>query len=429
MTTRGLVHTLLEPPARAIVATVHVLARHRLLTSVLGLALVLALGTGYLVVGSLQINPLRSQYQVRVELAESGGLLAGQDVALRGMPVGRVQSVHLEPDKIVAIVTIDSDIHIPANGDVRVTSLSAAGEQFLDFLPTAEHGPYLSNGSVIAPEHTATPIPMATVLGDASGTLDQIDPAKIATIVHQIGAGPAGPDKLAGILNGGMFLLTTLGSVLPQTTTLLNNSKTVLTTLGNAAPTLESTAANLNRTTAGIASMTGGYRSLVGTAPSTLTGIDNVIADNSASMVKILANLTVTARMTHGHAPALQEFFFPQQRTGSVLDAIRTGFHDGGIWALVSIYPRYACDYNLPRAAGSAPDSPEPYLNARCDNHNPSVLVRGADNAPRPPDDHTATTPPGADPRQKADPTPTGPLTIPTPYGGPYVPKISVPQR
>ena len=429
MNPRGLAYALLEPPARAAVVTVRLCTRHRTLTSVLALALVLVLGTGYLMLGSLDFNPLRSQYQVRVELAESGGLLPGQDVALRGTRVGRVQSVRLEPNKVVAVATIDSDIHIPANGDIRVMSLSAAGEQFLDFLPRADHGPYLSNGSVITPEHTAIPVPMATVLADASGTLDQIDPAKIATIVHQVGAGPAGPDKLAGILNGGMFLLTTLGSVLPHTTAVLDNGKTVLATLGNAAPTLQSTAAHLNRTTAGISSMTGGYRTLVDTTPATLTAIDHLIADNSDNMVKILANLTTTSRMANGHVPALREFFFPQQRTGSVLDAIRSGFHGGGIWALVSIYPRYACDYDLPRSVGSTPDSPEPYLNARCNNRDPSVLVRGAANAPRPPGDNTGTTPPGADPRQRADHTPTGPLTIPTPYGGPHVPKINAPER
>jgi hypothetical protein len=83
--------------------------------------------------------------------------------------------------------------------------------------------------------------------------------------------------------------------------------------------------------------------------------------------------------------------------------------------------PHYACDYNVPRLPGTVPNFPEPYLNVRCSNPDPTLMPRGAANAPRPPGDNTATAPPGSNPLQRADPTPTGPWTIPTPYGGPHV--------
>ena len=150
----------------------------------------------------------------------------------------------------------------------------------------------------------------------------------------------------------------------------------------------------------------------------TLTAVDNLIADNSPTMVQLLGNLATTSQMAYVHTPALQEFFFPQQRTGSTLDAIGTGLHDNAAWALVSPYPKYECDYDLPRLPGSVPDYPQPYLHARCPNADPSVLPRGAANAPRPPGDNTATAPPDADPLQRSDPTPTGPFSVPTPYGG-----------
>ena len=70
----------------------------------------------------------------------------------------------------------------------------------------------------------------------------------------------------------------------------------------------------------------------------------------------------------------------------------------------------------------SRPDYPEPYLYTYCDNPDPAVLVRGARNAPRPPGDDTAGPPPGANPLATTDPTPSGPLTIPLPYGGPPLP-------
>ncbi|WP_330255243.1 MlaD family protein [Nocardia sp. NBC_00565] len=413
---------LLEPPARALVWATKRLVRFRLLLSGVGLVLTFLAGGGYLLLGTLQINPLESRYRVRVELAQSGGLLPDQDVTLRGVRVGRVQSVDVTGDKVLVVAEIDQRTKIPATGGVRVAALSAAGEQFLDFLPSTDSGRYLSDGELITAERTSTPTTMAEVLGDLNGTLAQIDPAELQAIMGELGVSADGPNKLAAILDGGMFMISTLDSVLPQTVSLLHNSKTVLTTLGEAGTVLGSTGHNLSETMSGVAAMTGGFGTLVDNTPGLLTTADQIIANNSQTMVQLLGNLATVSQMSYLHIPALQEFFFPQQRTGSTLDAVSTAIRDGGVWALASPYPRYACDYNVPRRPGTIPDFPEPYLHARCPNPDPSVLVRGAANAPRPPGDNTATTPPGVDPLATADPTPAGPFTIPTPYGGANAP-------
>ena len=86
---------------------------------------------------------------MRIELTQSGGLLPGQDVTLRRVRVGRVRAVDVEGDKVVAVAELRSGVRIPKVGDVRVASLSAAGEQYLDFLPSSENGPYLADGDVV----------------------------------------------------------------------------------------------------------------------------------------------------------------------------------------------------------------------------------------------------------------------------------------
>ncbi|MEV5834531.1 MlaD family protein [Nocardia sp. NPDC052112] len=422
MNTAAIRNVMLELPARVLVHMVRRLSRHRQLTSCLGLLLVLLVGVGYLLLGSLQLNPFRSQYEVRVELTQSGGLLPGQDVTLRGVRVGRVRSVDVDGDKVLAVASIRSGVRIPLSGSVRVASLSAAGEQYLDFLPSSESGPYLSDGDIVGQDRTSTPVTLATMLGSMSGTLAQLNPAEIEAIVRELGASSAGPEKLAAIVDGGIFLLAALDSVLPQTVSLLHTSKAVLVMLGDVTPGLRASAANLSQTMAGVGSMTGGYQTLVDNTPGALAAVDKIIADNSPTMVQLLGNLATTSQMAYLHVPALREFFFPQQRTGSTLDAITSAMHDGGVWATVSTYPRYSCDYDVPRLPGSIPDFPEPYLHARCTNPDPSLLPRGAANAPRPPGDNTATIPPGVDPRQRADPTPTGPYSVPQTYGGPFVP-------
>ena len=226
-----------------------------------------------------------------------------------------------------------------------------------------------------------------------------------------------GPQKLAALLDGGAFLISTVDSVLPQTMSVLRNSRTVLTTLADAAPALDHTAQNLRRILAGVNAMDGGFRTLVDRGDAPLTALDGIIDDNSNTMVQLLGNLTTVGQLAASRVPALNEML-NSQRGGSALAALSTGVHDGYVWVIADIYPRYACDYDLPRLPPSLANYPEPYLYTYCKNPDPSVLVRGARNAPRPPGDDTAGPPPGYDPLAQTVPTPQVNSSIPTPFGG-----------
>jgi virulence factor Mce-like protein len=404
-----------------VVDAIRTLARHRLVVSCVGLALTAALAGGYILVSALQINPARSTMTVRVLLPESGGLLANQDVTVRGISVGRVHSVEPSGSGVVAVVKIDSTVKIPADAKARVSALSAAGEQYLEFRSDSADGRALTDGSTVDRENTSVPISLAKLLVDTDGLLAQLEPETLDAITDELRVSRQGPTKLATILDGGALLITTLHSVLPQTVSLIRSSRLVFTTLSDTNAGLMRTADNLDGILGGVDAMDGGFRTLVdnGTAP--LTAVDNLFADNSATMVQLLGNLTTIAQLSYIRVPALKALF-PTHR-GSVLEAMASIFHDGGAWGMISPYPHYACDYNLPRRSPAIPDFPEPYLYTYCDNPDPSVLIRGARNAPRPPGDDTAIPPPGYDPLKTADPTPTGRFSIPLTYGGPAMPQ------
>lgn len=412
----------MDTPLRAALDLIRYARQHRLGLSALALATVLVVGVGYLLLGTLRLNPTTSPRIVRVHLYESGGLLPGQDVTLRGVPVGRVQSIELSADGVIAVAALDHDAAVPSDSDVRVSALSPAGEQFMDFRANSNSGPFLTDGAQIASDRTRTPVTLATLLGNLDGTLSQIDTAKMESVLRELKVGPQGPEKLAAILDGGAFLASTLDSVLPQTVSLLRNSKVALATVRDVAPGLQATSQDLSSILNGVQRMDGGYRTLLDQGPKTMAGVDDIIADNSPTMVQLLGDLTTISELTYLRVPALQEFFFPTHRAGSTLEALGSTFHDGGVWGAVSLYQRFGCDYNLPHAPQSVAEFPEPYLYTYCPNTDPKYLVRGARNAPRPPGDDTAGPPPGADPLARTDPTPVGPYTIPTPYGGPVLP-------
>jgi virulence factor Mce-like protein len=388
--------------------------------SAIALVLTLLVGTAYVLFVSLRINPFKDQHRITVEASRSGGMLENQDVALRGVRVGKIESIRLTPRGVSAVVRVDSKFQIPADTEVHVSGLSPAGEEYVDFRPSSAKGPFLKDGSVIPMDRTKVPVNVADTLLNSEAALAQIDPAKMAILKKELSMSKEGPQKLADIVDGGTFLLATLDSVLPETTNILRTSRVVFRLAADKGPGMEAAAANLRGSFNGVNRMLNGYRTLNAVAPPALSSVDNLFADNSDTMVQLLGSLANTTQLLYLRVPALHALF-PDYRT-SVLDAIASTMHDSGLWATGEIYPRYSCDYGTPRHPPSAADYPEPFMYTYCRDTDPAVLIRGAKNAPRPAGDDTAGPPMGADLGRRTDPTPIGRYTIPTPYGGPQLP-------
>lgn len=394
--------------------------RRRAWLSTAALVLTVVVASGYLFLGALQVNPFASSYRVTVELPESAGLLPNQNVTMRGVPIGRVERLDITPEGVNAVVSVDSTVAVPMSSSVRVSGLSPAGEQYINFMADNDAGPYLGDGSVVAQESATVPVSLADLLANADGALSQVDTGKLELIKHELSMTEAGPKKLADVIDGGTFLLSTLDSVLPETSSMLRTSRVVLTLAADKNAGIEVASANLGETFDGINRMREGFRTLTEQTPETLTSIDNLFVDNSETMVQLLGSMASTSQLLYLRVPALNALF-PTYRT-SVLDAIGSVMHDNGLWATGDIYPRYSCDYGTPRLPPSSADYPEPFMYTYCRDDHPGVLVRGAKNAPRPAGDDTAGPPPGADLGRTTDPTPRGRYSIPTPYGGPTLP-------
>ena len=411
---------MINTAANTVVGVVRWGHRRRAWLSTAALLLTLVVATAYLFLGALRVNPFAASHRMVVQLPESGGLLPNQDVTLRGVPVGRVQSLDITPAGVDAHITVDAAIKIPASSAVQVSGLSPAGEQYINFAADSAAGPYLTDGSVIELGRAEVPVTLATLLAHADGALAQTDVDQLELIKRELSMSEAGPDKLADIIDGGTFLLSTLDSVLPETSSMLRTSRVSLQLAADKNAGIDVAADNLAESLNGIATMQDGYRRLTDRAPGSLNAVDNLFTDNSDTMVQLLGSLASTSQLLYLRVPALNALF-PDYRT-SLLDAIGSTMHDNGFWATGDIYPRYTCEYGTPRRPPSAADYPEPFMYTYCRDDHPGVLVRGAKNAPRPAGDDTAGPPPGADLGRTTDPTPKGRYTIPTDNGGPTLP-------
>ena len=406
--------------ADGIVGTVKYGYRHKALLSALALLMTLVVGLAYLTLGALRWNPLKSTYLVNVQLPASGGLLVNQDVTLRGIPIGKIDKLSITRDGVDARIKINDGIEVSESSKARVAGLSAAGEQYLDFDGGNGSAPFLADGTTFAMGKTEIPVTLAQLLAHSDGMLKQIDTTKLELIKKELGMSKDGPQKLDELVEGGLYLISTLDGVLPQTTSILNTSRATLQLVSDKQEGMKVANDNFNRVFDGVNRMTGGFRQLTEQGPKTFGAVDNLFTDNSETMVKLLGDLTTVSELMYLRVPALNALF-PTYR-GSLFDSFSSIIHDGGFWVNMDIYPRYTCDYGTPRLPPASADYPEPFMHTYCRDTDPAVLIRGAKNAPRPAGDDTYGPPPGADLGQRTDPSPQGRFSVPTPYGGPTLP-------
>ncbi|RDI67948.1 MlaD family protein [Nocardia pseudobrasiliensis] len=202
----------------------------------------------YLTVGVLHVDPRRELTRVTVLVGSSGGLMRTSQVDLRGLRIGEVESIATTADGLAIRLGWDARYRIPADSEVRIANLSAAGEQFLDFRPHSAAGPYLRDGSVIP----AAQVRVATTVSEALARIDalnsRIDPNQVADLAATVSTGVAGRDAEIRNLTAA---LTMTGRLLrdrrEQLTRLYRNAQTLGDNLNGYGPTVASGGGDIGR--------------------------------------------------------------------------------------------------------------------------------------------------------------------------------------
>src|SRR3984893_10149080 len=75
------------------------------------------------------------EYNVTVDLPESGGLYQTSVVTYRGTDVGQVKSIEVTATGVRAVLAMRSGVKVPTGVQASVHSRSAIGEQFIELTP------------------------------------------------------------------------------------------------------------------------------------------------------------------------------------------------------------------------------------------------------------------------------------------------------
>ncbi|GAB4589932.1 MlaD family protein [Nocardia sp. IFM 10818] len=382
--------------------------RHRNLVSNTALALILIVGAAYLAVSVMRVNPLRETYSVTVNLDRSGGLQSGNDVTLRGYRVGKVTEIKLVDGgaAIAATAQIDAKYRIPADTQIHVGALSGAGEQYIDFRPNTDQGPYLHDGSVVQfdKEKVRTPTPVWSVLDNSVELIAQIDPDKFQVILSELDVAlSGGQDQLRSLIDGISIATTGLDNLLPQTTNLIRNLQTINATTSLAQPDLGTLTANSSVLFQQFNDANAELQRILEQAPGQMQTLGAVLDKTADPMTSLVTNFVAITKAAQLRVPALRALF-PALVVGT--EAMGAPAHDGEFYTIVDIWPRTWCDYPTKKVRNeAATESTMPRWASYCTNPPFDQQIRGSGNAPRPDVPNNGALPPAdADPNERTLP-------------------------
>lgn len=222
----------------------HLSQRGRIVFAATGIAALLA---AVAVMAVASARPGGREHRFTAVFASAGqGLDPGRsEVKVRGIAVGRVESVRLRRDgRVVVGFRVDGAVPVRTAARAAIEPVSIFGPKDLALDPGT--GPPLADGGRIT--RTAGPEELTDVAGPAYDLTRAIDPDDVATLLHSLSSGldGEGPALRRTVLNGAE-LVDAIHARRPEIARLISDITGVSGTLGDRGATIAGMAADYNR--------------------------------------------------------------------------------------------------------------------------------------------------------------------------------------
>jgi phospholipid/cholesterol/gamma-HCH transport system substrate-binding protein len=248
------------------------------------------------------------QYQVTLDLPETGGLYPRSNVTYRGTQVGIVKSVSLTDTGAAAQLSLDSNIKIPADVVAEVQAQSAVGELYVTLLPKSGNGPVLKDGDVIPQDRARIPTDVNTVLDATNRGLAAIPRDNLKTAVDEAytAFGGLGPE-LSRLIQGGTALAIDARKNLDPLTTLVDQSKPILDAQTDTAGSIQAWASNLATITDQLQTQDTAVAGILEKGPGAADEVRALFDRLQPTLPIVLANLVSIGEVAVAYQPSLEQ--------------------------------------------------------------------------------------------------------------------------
>ena len=351
-------------------------------------AVITALGVSYAGVSyvGLGAGVLHPGYTVRADFPESGGIFTNAEVTYRGVPVGRVGALRLDPTGVLVELDIRGGGQIPADTLAVVADRSAVGEQYVDLQPRSAGGPYLHDGSTIARADTRIPLPTTELMVNLDRLVNSVDKRDLQVTIDELGNAfnGTGPD-LQRLIDSGNALIESADQALPQTTALISGARKVLQTQVDEGSAITGFSANLALLSGQLRGSDPDVRKLLDSGVTASAQLQDLLRTTSPTLGVLLGNLVTVGQIVEVRLPGVEQILvtYPVVVDGGYTVVPGDGTAHFGLVLNAANPP--ACVYGTQQRAPQDTSHRPANVNVRCDAPAGSGTdVRGAQNAPSP---------------------------------------------
>jgi phospholipid/cholesterol/gamma-HCH transport system substrate-binding protein len=238
-------------------------------------------------------------YGVSADFVAGGGLYKNANVTYRGVAVGRVDSVALNPNGVTAEMRLNSGTAIPSNVTATVKSVSAIGEQYIDLVPPdPPSSAKLRNGSHIDRANTRIGQDVAALLRQSEILVNSLGDTKLKELLHEAftatnGSGP----ELARLLESARLLVDEANTNYPQVSQLIDQAGPFLEAQIRAGGDIKSLADGLARFTSEVRRADPQLRNTLATAPDAIDEANTTFSGIRPSFPTLAASLANLGRV------------------------------------------------------------------------------------------------------------------------------------
>ncbi|OMC56946.1 mammalian cell entry protein [Mycobacterium sp. IS-836] len=238
-------------------------------------------------------------YGVSADFVAGGGLYKNANVTYRGVEVGRVESVGLNPNGVTAEMRLNSGTPIPSNVTATVKSVSAVGEQYIDLVPPASpSSAKLRNGSRIERQNTRIGQEVADLLKRAETLVNSLGDTRLRELLHEtfIAANGSGPE-LARLIESARLLVDEANVNYPQVSQLIDQAGPFLQSQIRAGADIKTLSDGLARFTSDVRQADPQLRSTLANAPSAADEASTAFSGIRPSFPALAASLANLGRV------------------------------------------------------------------------------------------------------------------------------------
>ncbi|MGY0498222.1 MCE family protein [Nocardia sp. FBN12] len=268
-------------------------------------------------------------YTVTAEFTEAGGIYEDALVTYRGLDIGRVTGIELNGTTVEVRLQLESDYRVPASTTATIKSMSAVGEQYLDLQPDTNSQPYLADGSRIAKNRTAVPVPTGQVLGNLQTLLTDIRTESLNNTIDEVaaaldGTGPA----LSGLIESSADLIRLAQADLGPTVQLINDAESLLTTGNVVGSDIRSFTHDLASFSQQLVLNDTQIRGILDEGPPAADTVGGTFADLSEPLPLLLTDLQTVGQVLRVNLPQLRQIMVVYPALSAVVNNSAVGYSD-----------------------------------------------------------------------------------------------------